>query len=307
MAGRAREMDERIALANKTILSRRDSARIARRRFEVGSAARIDLTQADTLLGQAESAQIALQQQREETRNALAVLEGAPAGSDQTALSAIEDESVMRNLPPGLPSGLLTQRPDIRGAEDRLRSTEANIGAARAAFFPRISLIGDYGVASTALDNLFAPGSEFWILGAGAMAPVFDGGRLLGNLSGAKAQRAIAVADYERTVQTAFRDVSDALAARRWLGLQVETQRRTLAALNERARLANERYRSGAATYLEVLDSQRDLFAAEQALVETRRARLSSEVNLYAALGGGHDDPSGPVAAGILETNGRAE
>ena len=303
----ARELDERIALADETIVSRRESARIARRRFEVGSAARIDLTQADTLLGQAESAQIALQQQREETRNALAVLEGAPAGSDQTALSAIEDESVMRNLPPGLPSGLLTQRPDIRGAEDRLRATEANIGAVRAAFFPRISLIGDYGVASTALDNLFAPGSEFWILGAGAMAPVFDGGRLLGNLSGAKAQRAIAVADYERTVQTAFRDVSDALAARRWLGLQVETQRRTLAALNERARLANERYRSGAATYLEVLESQRDLFAAEQALVETRRARLSSEVNLYAALGGGHDDPSGPVAAGILETNGRAE
>nr|WP_294501071.1 efflux transporter outer membrane subunit [uncultured Rhodopila sp.] len=303
-----RELDERIALARQTIDSRRESARIARRRFEVGAAARIDLTQAETLLGQAESALITLEQQREKTRNALAVLTGMQSGDETTKLSAVEDAAVMRDLPPGLPSGLLTQRPDIRGAEDRLRATEANIGAARAAFFPRISLIGDYGTASTALDSLFAAGSGLWILGGSAVAPVFDGGHLLGNLAGAKAHRGMAVADYERTVQAAFRDVADALAARRWLGLQIETQRRTLAALNERARLAGERYRTGAATYLEVLDSQRDLFAAEQALVETRRFRLSTEVNLFAALGGGQDDPSESAASAIIpETNGPAQ
>lgn len=299
-----RELDERIMLASRTIDSRRESARIARRRFEVGAAPRIDLMQADTLLGQAESASIALEQQREQQRNALAVLVGMPAQTEVTALSSVEG-AVVRDLPLSLPSALLVKRPDIRGAEDRLQATEANIGAARAAFFPRISLLGDYGTASTELENLFTGGSGIWAVGGSAMATLFDGGRLSGNLAGAKAQRAIAVADYERTVQTAFRDVSDALAARRWLGLQVEAQRRTLAALNERARLADLRYRAGASTYLEVLDAQRDLFTAEQALVETRRARLSSEVNLYAALGGGDDDPSGSAVATIQKKDGR--
>lgn len=298
-----RELDERITLAERTIGNRQESVRIARRRYEVGAAPRIDLTQADTLLGQAESALVALEQQREQTRNALAVLVGAPVGSDVVALSAVED-SVVRNLSPGLPSDLLMDRPDIRAAEDRLRATEANIGAARAAFFPRISLTGDYGTASAALDGLFKGGSSAWSLGAGLSAPLFDGGRLQGDLAETKALREVAVADYERTVQVAFRDVADALAARRWLGQQVAAQLRTLAALSERARLSDLRYHNGASPYLEVLDAQRDLFAAEQALVETRRARLSSEVNLYAALGGGPDDPSAVGTATNQEKDG---
>ena len=301
-----RELDERIALAGRTIDSRRESARITRRRYEVGAAPRLDMTQADTLLGQAESSLITLEQQREQTRNALALLVGAPAGTEVTALSSVED-TVVRDLPPGLPSDLLTERPDIRGAEDRLRAAEANIGAARAAFFPRIALTAGYGTASTALHNLFTASNSIWNFGAGAMMPVFDGGNLRANLAETKAQRAIAVADYERIVQTAFRDVADALAARRWLGQQVEAQRRTLAALSERAHLSNLRYLNGASTYLEVLDAQRDLFTTEQELVETRRARLSSEVNLYEALGGGQDDPSGAIAAAIQEANGQAK
>jgi multidrug efflux system outer membrane protein len=150
-------------------------------------------------------------------------------------------------------------------------------------------------------------GNSAWSFAGGAMAPVFDGGSRAGNLAEAKAQRAIAVADYERTVQTAFRNVADVLAARRWLGQQVQAQRRTLAALSERARLSDLRYVNGASTYLEVLDAQRDLFAAEQALVETRRSRLSSEVNLYTALGGGRDDSSGATAVAIQETNGQIQ
>ncbi len=292
----ARELDERIALADRTIINRQESARIARRRYEVGSAPRLDQTQAETLLGQAESALITLEQQREQTRNALALLVGAPAGTTVTALSSVEN-AVVRDLPPGLPSALLVDRPDVRGAEDRLRVAEADIGAARAAFFPRIALTADYGTASAALEGLFAGGSSAWTLASSVAAPVFDGGRLRGNLAEAKAQRAVAVADYEQAVQTAFRDVADALAARHWLGRQVEAQRQTLNALSERALLSDLRYRNGASSYLEVLDAQRDLFATEQALVETRRARLSSEVNLYAALGGGNDDPSGATAA----------
>jgi multidrug efflux system outer membrane protein len=283
-----RELDERIALAVRTIDSRSESARIARRRYEVGAAPRIDLTQAETLLGQAESALITFEQQREQTRNALAVLVGAPVGSDIVVLSSVE-ESVVQDQSPGLPSKLLEDRPDIRGAENRLRAAEADIGAARAAFFPRIALTGDYGTASAALDGLFMGGSRIWTLAANLSMPLFDGGRLLGGLDAAKAQRSIAVAEYERTIQTAFRDVADALAARRWLGQQVAVQQRTLAALTERTRLSRLRYLHGASTYLDVLDAERDLFATEQALVETRRARLSSEVNLYAALGGGDD------------------
>ena len=301
----ARELDERIALADRTVTSRRDSARIARRRFEVGAAPRIDQTQADTLLGEAESASIALEQQREATRNALAALVGQPLQTESGALSAVQDTAIVRDLQPGLPSSLLVQRPDIRAAEDRLRAAEANIGAARAAFFPRISLLGDYGTASTALENLFMGSGTAWIFATSAMAPIFDGGRLRGNLDGAKAERAIAVADYERAVQTAFRDVSNVLAARRWLGLQVAAETRTLEALTDRARLASLRYANGATTYLEVLNAQRDLFAAEQALVETRRTRLSSEVNLFAALGGGADDPSAAIAINETERSAR--
>ncbi|MDR3436730.1 efflux transporter outer membrane subunit [Telmatospirillum sp.] len=301
-----RELDERIALAERTIGSRRESARIARRRYEVGAAPRLDLTQAEALLGQAESALITLEQRREQNRNALALLVGAPVGVEVVALSSVED-AVVRDLPAGLPSDLLTERPDIRGAENRLRVAEANIGAARAAFFPRIALTGDYGTASEALDGLFAPGSGTWTIASSVAAPLFDGGRLRGNLASAKAEQASAVADYERTVQTAFRDVADALAARRWLGQQVEAERRTLKALGARAHLSDLRYLNGAANYLEVLDAQRDLFATEQALVETERARLSSEVNLYAALGGGRDDPSRSTEVAPQETNGRMQ
>lgn len=300
---RGREYDERIALATRTIESRRESAHIARRRYEVGAAARIDAAQAVALLGDAESTLITLEQRRDENRSALAVLVGAPCDAVATALSEVEG-AVVRDLPPGLPSTLLTHRPDIRGAESRLQGSEQNIGAARAAFFPQISLIGDGGVASSALNTLLSGGSTLWAVGSSLSAPIFDGGRLRGELDGAKANRQVAIADYERTVQAAFRDVADALAARRWLFLQIESESHSLIALRDRARLADMRYGAGSSDYLEVLEAQRDLFSAEQTLVQTRRARLSSEVNLFAALGGGDDDPSGAIAATIIQAEG---
>ncbi len=286
-----RELDERIALADRTLASRRESSRIAQRRYEIGYSSRFDMIQAETLLAQAESQRINLGRAREQARNALTLLVGASVDDTAASLSSVE-AALGRDLPPGLPSDLLWSRPDIRAAEHRMRAADADIGAARAALFPRIALTGDFGSASTDLDHLFGGTDDrLWSLAGSAAAPVFDGGRTRASLAAARTRREIATAQYEGAVQSAFRDVADALAARRWLTDQVVVQRRTLAALTERSRLSGLRYSSGAATYLEVLDAERDLFSAEQALVETRRALLSSNVNLYAALGGGADLP----------------
>ena len=190
-------------------------------------------------------------------------------------------------LPTGLPSEMLVNRPDIVAAEYALRAANANIGAARAAFLPNISLTGALGTASSELDGLFKDGSRAWNFTPALSLPIFNAGQLKGNLDVARARRDIMVADYERTVQSAFRDVSDALVRRRQLGLQVDSMRTMLSALQERARLAQMRFDNGRSAYLEVLDAQRDLFDTEQTLVQLRRAELASGIALYAALGGG--------------------
>jgi multidrug efflux system outer membrane protein len=182
---------------------------------------------------------------------------------------------------------VLVLRPDVLAAEHRLMSATVNIGAARAAFFPRLLLTGDLGVASVSLDSLFSSSGRVWSFGPSISVPLFDGGRNASNLDLAVARETIAVAEYERTVQVAFREVADALAGREWLAEQVVLRGEVLAAQAERSRLAELRYQNGAAPYLEVLDAHRDLFAAEQALVQTRRQLLSAGVGLYAALGGG--------------------
>jgi multidrug efflux system outer membrane protein len=194
-------------------------------------------------------------------------------------------------LPAGLPSDLLVNRPDIVAAEHQLQAANANIGAARAAFLPTITLTGAFGTASSELDGLFSGGSRAWNFAPSISLPIFDGGRRSANLDLTEARRDQAVAAYEQTIQTAFKDVSDALSARYWLAEQVDVLRATVAAQSERARLAQLRYDHGASPYLEVLDAQRDLLAAQQKLAQTRRALLSSRVRLYAALGGGTQAP----------------
>lgn len=286
------ELDERLAIARQTLASREESYRIANRRHQVGAASKLDASQAEILLNQARAELTVLRRLRAQNNNALTLLAGMPLGDgDAVPLSRVE-AGFLRDIAPGLPSDLLLGRPDVRGAEHRLKAANASIGAARAAFFPRIALTGSLGSASAELDGLFDPGSRAWNFLPSLSLPLFDGGRNRANLDLAEARRNIAVADYERTVQGAFREVADALAERRWLGEQLATQRATLAAQNERARLARLRYDNGAAAYLEVLDAERDRFAAEQALVQTRRALLASGVSLYAALGGG-DEASG--------------
>ncbi len=281
-----RELDERLELTQETIASRAESLRIFRRRFEEGAISKLDLTQVDTLWQQAKALGTELERTRAAQAHALELVVGAPL--DLPAGPArLNDEAVMRELPAGLPSDLLTNRPDILAAEHRLKAANANIGAARAAFLPSITLTGAFGTASAELDGLFAGGSRAWNFAPSINLPIFDAGRRQSSLDLTEARRDLAVANYEQTIQSAFRDVSDALSSRRWLAEQVDVLRATVAAQAERTRLAQLRYDHGASPYLEVLDAKRDLLAAQQQLVETRRALLSSRVGLYAALGGG--------------------
>lgn len=291
-----RELDERLELTRETIASRAESLRIFRRRFDVGAISKLDLTQVETLWQQARALGADLERIRAEQAHALALLVGAPL-TLPVQQQPLDDAAVMRELPAGLPSDLLANRPDIVAAEHQLQAANANIGAARAAFLPSITLTGAFGTASAELDGLFSGASRAWNFAPSISLPIFDAGRRQSALDLAEARRDQAVAGYEKTIQAAFRDVSDALSARHWLAEQVEVLRATVAAQTERARLAQLRYDHGASPYLEVLDAQRDLLAAQQTLVQTRRALLSSRVGLYAALGGGTQAPAAATAA----------
>ena len=284
-----RELDERIALTRQTIASREESFRIFNRRFEVGVIARMDVVQVETLLHQAQTLAAQLEQARAAQAHALALLVGAPLPLLPQNVH-FDDGAVLHDLRVGLPSDLLLQRPDIIAAEHQMRAASANIGAARAAFYPRITLTGSFGTASAELNGLFDSGSRAWNFLPSLSLPIFDGGRNRGGLDLAVVRRDLAVVNYEKTVQTAFREVADALSARHWLAEQVRLAQATLAAQAERERLVKLRYDNGSAPYFEVLDAQRDLLTAEQQWVQTRRALLSSRVGLYAALGGGSQE-----------------
>ena len=291
-----RELEERLLLAHQAIASRKESLRIFQRRVDVGSASRLNLTQVQTLLSQAEALGAQLEQARAQQANALALLVGAPVDPAPDArLDAV-------HLPPlraGLPSDLLVQRPDIMAAEHQLKAAQAQIGAARAAFFPRVALTGSLGTASAELGGLFDSGSQAWTFSPSISLPLFNGGRLRNNLNLTEVRRNIAVANYEKTVQGAFRDVSDALVARQALARQLAIAQDARTAQSERARLSQLRYDHGAAAFLEVLDAQRDLLVADQQVVQLRRALLSSQVSLYAVLGGGTlaEDPTAASSA----------
>jgi NodT family efflux transporter outer membrane factor (OMF) lipoprotein len=281
-----REIDERVANARQTVTTREESYRIFRRRVEVGSTSKLDLTQVQTLLNQAQALLTQLEQARTTQLHALALLVGADPGP-LPAKAPFDETTVLAELRAGLPSELLVSRPDIISAEHQLRASNAHIGAARAAFLPRIALTGSFGTASSDLNGLFDSGSRAWTFMPTLSLPIFDGGRRRANLELSEVRRDIAVAGYEKTIQTAFREVADALSAKHWLAEQLTIQRANLEAQSERARLAKLRYDNGSAAFLEVLDAQRDLLGAQQQLVQARRALLSSQVALYAALGGG--------------------
>ena len=281
------EAAERIHLAEATVESRRAGLRIAQTRLEAGITSALDFRQAEALLMQAETELAGLRLTDARTSNALAVLVGGPLPEDLPAPLSLTEQRGMVPLAAGLPSALLTARPDIMAAEEQLRAARAHVGAARAAFFPSISLTGLFGFASNELADLVGADGRSWSFGPAITMPLFTGGRLKGNLTVARAREHIAVAAYERTVQEAFREVADALAGRRYLAEQVAAQERSTQAQRQIAELATIRYNEGVVGYLEVLDAERNLFAAEQALLQLRRAEVDNLVRLYVALGGG--------------------
>jgi NodT family efflux transporter outer membrane factor (OMF) lipoprotein len=285
-----RDYAERLALAQDTLANREQSLRLLTRRYEVGSGSKLEIVQAETLRTQAAGAIQSLELARAQNRDALAVLVGEPVESAAWQHS-LDDVGLSEPIPAGLPSELLVNRPDIAAAEHQLRGAEANIGAARAAFFPRISLTAMGGSTSDDLDGLFGGGTGLWLFRPGISLPIFTAGKLRAGLRLSEAQRDEMLASYEKTIQSAFRDVADALAARRWLAEQIVTTQQSIAALTERSRLATIRYEAGRAAYLDVLDAERDRFTAEQQLVQLRRSWLASGVALYAALGGGFPEP----------------
>jgi multidrug efflux system outer membrane protein len=300
-----RELDERIRLAGRSIDSRAETLRIFSRRVAVGSSSRFELTQVQTLLTQAQTLGAQLRQARAAALNALTLLTGASVNLPTTE-NFSDTYGMPVELRAGLPSDLLLQRPDIIAAEHQLAAANANIGAARAAFFPRVALTASFGTASAKFDGLFAADSQAWVFSPSISLPIFDGGSRRNNLSLTEARRDLAVASYEQTVQSAFRDVSDALSARHWLREQLEIAQSALATQQERVRLSRLRYDAGTSAFLEVLDAERDLLVAEQQLVQTQRLLLSSHVSLYAALGGGsmafgpnNPSPTGEPAQGV--------
>jgi multidrug efflux system outer membrane protein len=279
---------EQYALAQQTYETRTRTYKLTQQRAEVGASSRLDLRSNETLMETARAAALTLARQRAQAENALTLLVGqAPAAAASGALASDAQVDAMSALPEGLSSDLLAHRPDIRAAEQRLKSANANIGAARAAFFPRISLTAAVGSSSPSLGGLFDAGSGSWSFAPQLVLPIFDAGRNRANLSLSEVRKNLAVADYEKTIQTAFREVADALAAREYLGEQVAAQRAVQDAQADRLKLLQLRFENGVASTLDVLDAQRELFSAQQSLVQARLLRTTSAIDLYRALGGG--------------------
>jgi len=283
--------DELLAVTRQALVTREDSLKLTRLKFDVGAASELDYRQAESLLEGARVTLAQLTRQRALDENALVLLLGQSLPADLPQASSITSQNLVNELPVGLPSEVLARRPDVRSAEQQLIAANANIGAARAAFFPRITLTGSAGSASSQLSGLFKSGSFAWTFMPQLLLPIFDSGRNQANLDVAKVSRDIAVAQYEKAIQTAFREVSDALAGLATLGEQVRAQAAQLNAEAQRFRLADLRYRNGAASYLDVLDAQRALFAAQQALVQTQAQQVQNQVVLYKVLGGGWKTP----------------
>ncbi|RQP22597.1 multidrug transporter [Albitalea terrae] len=285
--------DEQLLEATKqTLVSREESLKLTRLKFDNGAASELDFRQAESLHQAARVAFAQQTRQRALDENALVLLLGQGLPADLPAGLPLLDQRMVADLPAGIPSEVLVRRPDVRAAEQALIAANANIGAARAAFFPRITLTGSVGTASSELNGLFKSGSAAWTFAPSLTLPIFDAGRNSANLASAKVGRDIAVAQYERTIQTAFREVSDALAGRATFTEQLQAQQAQTAAEEARYRLADLRYRNGASSYLDVLDAQRALFTAQQALVQTQAQQVQNLVTVYKVLGGGWTPPA---------------
>ncbi|OUM04296.1 multidrug transporter [Variovorax sp. JS1663] len=281
--------DELLAITRQTLTTREESQKLTRMRFDNGVSSELDLRLADSLAESARASYAEQQRLRMQDENALALLLGAPVPPEATEGGArgLDGVAAMPELPAGMPSDLLGERPDIRAAEQQLIAANANIGAARAAFFPRITLTSSIGTTSSEFSNLFDRGTKAWTFAPQLTLPIFDAGRNQAGLGSARAGRDIAVAQYEKAIQTGFREVADALAGRATLGEQLRALRAQSEAESVRFRLSDLRYRNGIASALDLLDAQRSLYGAQQAAVQIHLAQLQNQVVLYKTLGGG--------------------
>ena len=280
------ELDMELEIARRTLATREDSLRLIEVRQRGGVATLLDLRQAQQLVYGAAGVIPDVERLTEQTENQIQLLLGLSPGPVVRGLS-LTAQPQLPSVPPGLPSSLLERRPDIRAAEQNLVAANAIIGVAKAAYFPQISLTGFLGSQSTQLSSLFTGPNRAWQFAPGVTQPIFEGGRIRSNVKLAEAQREIALVQYEKTIETAFREVSDALVQHRQvteIRVQVEL---LVAALQDRSRLAYMRYRGGVDTLLNAQDADRDLFTAELGLARTRRDELLAVVQLYKALGGG--------------------
>ncbi|WP_171009502.1 efflux transporter outer membrane subunit [Sphingomonas sp. 2SG] len=280
---------DQLAISQRSLASFAQSLELTRAQFRIGVASELEARQAETTYQGARNDIAVLKTRVAQDKNALDLLVGAPVAAPLLPQGLGNGDAALQVLPAGLASDVLLRRPDVLQAEHQLIAQNANIGAARAALFPRISLTATLGTISTALSGLFAGGSFTYTGAPSVSLPLFDGGRLRGNVDLARAQQQSAVSTYEKTVQTAFREVADALAQRGTIDEQVAAQTARVEAANVALRISDARYRAGVESFLTTLDSQRTAYAAQQQLVTTRLNRGSNLVEVYRSLGGGLD------------------
>lgn len=279
---------ERLKLARETLKSQQESYQLMQRRFDLGALSELDLRQAQSRVEAARVDVALYTAQESQSENALNLLVGAAVPKD-LAPDALGEVTVLRELSSGLSSEILLKRPDIISAEHRLKGMNANIGAARAGYFPKISLTAGLGTASSQLSGLFQGGSGVWSIMPQVSLPIFDWGTVKSGVEVAKTDQKIALAQYEKAIQTAFREVADALTNYQTLGDRLTAQQAFSDAVGESYRISEARYQKGVDSYLTVLDAQRSTYSAKQGLISTRLARYSNRIALYKVLGGGHE------------------
>jgi multidrug efflux system outer membrane protein len=293
---------ERLKLAQDTLLSQQQSLALTQRQFQVGTASELDVRQAETSVETAQVDVAKYTAQAAQDRNALALVLGAPVPDDALPGGPVDVVTGISDIPAGVSSAVLLRRPDVLEAEHTLLAANANIGAARAAFFPKITLTASGGSTADALKTLFKAGTGGWSFAPDIVWPIFDWGANQANLDSAKVDKQIYVADYEKAIQTAFREVADALADRGTLEGQLSAQQALVNSTAASYRLSDARYRKGVSSYLDVLDSQRSLYSAQQDLITVRLSRVTNLVTLYKVLGGGALAHTGDAVPSPAET-----
>jgi len=286
------ELDDQLAVARQTLASVQAAYDLNKQSYDAGNISELDLRTAEAQVETAKVSIASYEQQRNQADNALVLLVGETLPTNLAPVQPLAAQKILADLPAGLPSDLLQRRPDILEAEHQLKAANANIGAARAAFFPTIKITANAGVSSEQLSQLFASGSGTWLFNPQITLPIFEAGQNKANLDVANLNKKIEIANYEKAIQTAFREVADALTAKHFLAEQLAGQEKLVAAEQSRFDLSTARYRNGVDSYLTVLSAQQDLYNAQQNLVTLQFSRLSNLVSLYQALGGGWNEQS---------------